>query len=45
MVEGVSGAMGIELGLKKCVVAHMVRGSAVMAGGMPLEIEKEMCEQ
>ncbi len=43
-MEGVSRAMGMELGLKKCAVGHMVRGSAVMARGIPLEMEKEICE-
>ena len=41
LVEKVSGAMGMELGLRKCAVAHMVHGVAVMAGGVPLEKEKE----
>ncbi len=41
LVEEVSGAMGMELGLRKCAVAHMVHGVAVMAGGVPLEKEKE----
>ena len=44
LVEEVSGAMGMELGLKKCAVAHMVHGVAVMAGGVPLEMEKEISE-
>ena len=44
LVEGVSGAMRMELVLKKCAVAHMVQGAAVMAGGIPLKAGKEMYE-
>ncbi len=44
MVEEVSGAMGMELGLRKCAVAHMVRGRKVMEGGIKMESGKEMEE-
>ena len=37
VVESVSGAMGMELGLKKCGAAHMIQGAVVMAGAGPLK--------
>ena len=49
VVENVSGAMGMEFGLRKCAVAHMIRGSEEMRGGIALgsgtelrELEEEM---
>lgn len=35
-VEEISTAMGMELGLKKCVVVHMVQGSVVTRGPLKL---------
>ena len=37
VVEEVSGAMGMELGLRKCAVAHMTRGKSVMDGGLKMK--------
>ena len=49
VVENVSGAMGMELGIRECAVAHMIRGSEEMRGGIALgsgteirELEEEM---
>ncbi len=47
MVEEVLGAMGMELGLRKCVVAHMRQGTMVMSGGgggITLKSGKELSE-
>ena len=44
MVEEVSGAMGMELGLRKCTVAHLIRGRKVMDGGLKMETGKEIKE-
>ena len=41
LVEEVSGAMGMELGLRKCVVAHMTQGTIVMSGGIALKSGKD----
>ena len=44
MVEEVSGAMGMELGLRKCAVAHMTKGSMEMKGGIALRSDTEIRE-
>ena len=44
VVEEVSGAMGMELGLRKCAVAHMIRGKKVMDGEIKMESGKEISE-
>ena len=44
MVEEVSGAMGMELGLRKCALAHLVPGRKVMDGGLKMETGKEIKE-
>ena len=47
VVENVSRAMGMELGLKKCAVAHMIRGSEEMRGSIALRsgAEKQELEE
>ncbi len=44
VVENVSGAMGVELGLKKCAVAHMVGGKEAVKGGVALKAGREVRE-
>ncbi len=44
VVENVSGAMGMELGIRKCAVAHMIGGKEVMRGGVPLKARREVRE-
>ena len=44
VVEEVSGPMGMELGLRKCAVAHMIRGKKVMDGEIKMESGKEISE-
>ena len=47
VVENVSRAMGMELGLKKCAVAHMIGGSEEMRGSIALRsgAEKQELEE
>ena len=42
MVEVVSGAMGMELGLRKCAVAHMMQGTMVMSRCITLKSDAEI---
>ena len=44
VVEGVSRALGMELGLRKCAVAHMVQGTEVKRGGKGLKSGEEIRE-
>lgn len=44
VVEGVSEALGMTMGLKKCAVAHVEKGKIVRGGNLELENEEEVKE-